>query len=354
MANLFVDGSKLFHHIDRANDWMQGKSIAPVHVEISPTNACNHRCIFCYADHSEHKMGTMERDILLKLMRDMGKIGVRSCLLAGDGEPLVNKHCIDAIIEGANAGVDMALNSNSILYTEEKAKASLPYLVWIRFSVMGHNPETYAYLHGTKTEDFNIAFTNIENSAKIKQKQNLDVTVGTQAVLLPENADGISELAQRIKNTGADYFIVKPFSWNPLNDYQGDSALDLAKKVEEELSKAEALSDKNFSVIIRRNTFSDDGTREYQKCYGLPFISQIAADSKVYTCCPFFGNPDYVLGDLKENSFDEIWHSEKAKAVLKKVQETQDVHKCMTFCRHHQINKLLWNLKNPPDHINFI
>lgn len=354
MANFFFDGSKLFHHLDRVNDWMKGEEIAPVHVEISPTSACNHRCVFCYADHNQHKMGTLKRDLYLDLMRDLGHTGVRSCLLAGDGEPLVNKHTKDAIKVGKEAGVDMALNSNAILMTEDTAREVLPYLTWARFSVMGHDPETYAKLHVTKETDFELALANITKAAEIKKELGLDVTLGIQQVLLPENGHGIDELARRAKLTGADYFVVKPFSVDNKNDYKGETALDLMERHRDVLERAEAYADDDFAVIIRWNTFSDDGSRDYQRCLGLPFISQIGADGKVYTCCPFFGDENYVLGDLHEMGFKELWFSDKAKEVRDHVRDNQNVHECMTFCRHHQINKSLWGLKNPPDHVNFI
>ena len=121
-----------------------------------------------------------------------------------------------------------------------------------------------------------------------------------------------------------------------------------------ELEEAAALSDENFNCVIRWNTFGDDGSRLYNNCLGLPFISQIAADGKVYTCCPFFGDERYCLGDLKTASFMDLWYGETARAVRKRVEEKQDVHKCMTHCRHHQINAQLWQLRNPPDHVSFI
>ena len=182
----------------------------------------------------------------------------------------------------------------------------------------------------------------------------VNVTIGVQSVLMPENGHGLAILAEKARQTGADYFVIKPFSYNPLNEYDGGRPLDLVREFENILREAEALTTDDFAVIVRRNTFSDNGVRDYDKCLGLPFITQIAADGKVYSCCPFFGNEDYVLGDLHEHRFQDLWFSDKAEAVRKRVEETQDVHACMTFCRHHQINRQLWQLKNPPDHVNFI
>ncbi len=356
MGNLFLDGSKLFHHLDEVNKWRRGEDFPPIHVEVDPTGACNHRCVFCYADHHDHKLGMLPRALFLTLMRDMGAMGVKSCLLAGTGEPLVNKHTIDAAIAGREAGVDIALNTNAIVLNAEKARRVLPVLTWLRCSVMGHTPEVYSKVHVTKPADFETALTNIAAAVEIKRAQGLAVTIGIQQVLLPENGHGVATLARRAKEIGVDYYVLKPFSVDPRNGYDADglTALQLMHRFEDQLAEAEALGDENFASIIRRNTFGDDGARSYQRCLGLPFISQIAADGKVYSCCPFFGDDNYCLGDLNEARYPDLWFGEKARAVRRRIEETQDVHSCMTHCRHHQINTQLWQLRHPPEHVTFI
>ncbi|ACS78938.1 radical SAM protein [Maridesulfovibrio salexigens] len=357
MSKLFLDGCKLFNHLDRLNAWSKGMDIAPVHVEISPTNACNYRCKFCYADYSRHKPTFIPDETLIQMMQDMGDMGVRSCLMAGDGEPLLHPALTKAITTGKNAGVDMALNTNGKLLTPEFSENNLQHLTWLRTSVMALDPDIYAELHGVKSHNISKVLSNLEAAVKIKHRDNLDVTLGIQQVLLPENAKDVYNLAYRSREIGVDYFVLKPFSLHGENEHykNGISALALRDENIELLNKAEQLTTDTFTSIIRWNTFSDDGEREYERCYGLPFIAQVASDSKIYTCCPFFGREEFAYGDLTKASFPEIWHSESAVNLRKKIANDLDVHKeCMTYCRHHQINKVLWNLKKEPMHVNFI
>lgn len=355
MSNLYLDGTKLHHHLESVQRWLKGELIAPLHVEVSPTGACNHRCTFCYADHNDHKLGTIKRDVLLQLMRDMGRMGVKSCLFAGDGEPLVHKHCTEAIRVGAESGVDMALNSNAVLLTEEKAREALPHLTWARFSVMAHEPGLYADIHRTKPEDFQRAIDNIATAARIKREQGLKVTIGIQQVLLPGNGHGVPSLASLARDIGCDYYVLKQFHHDEKNSgYAGDTAVNLMNRYRAEMEEAATLSTDTFTSIIRWHTFAENGERHYKHCLGLPFISQIAGNGKVYTCCPFFGDDRYELGDLNQDSYADIWSSEKAARVRKWVETEQDVSTCMPYCRHHQVNRMCWSLKNPPDHVNFI
>jgi radical SAM protein with 4Fe4S-binding SPASM domain len=212
-------------------------------------------------------------------------------------------------------------------------------------------------IHGTKEINLKRTLKNIEYAANLKKKKGYNVTIGIQQVLLPENAEDVLTLAQISKDIGVDYFVLKPFSLHELNDHYPEavSAIQLRDRYLDKLEKAEALSDRNFSSIIRWNTFLDDGIRTYDRCLGLPFISQIAANGKVYTCCPFFYNDEFMYGDLEHQSFSEIWYGDRAKTIREGIEQNLDVHQhCMSYCRHHQINMLLWKLANPPAHINFI
>ncbi|MDG2204173.1 MAG: radical SAM protein, partial [Alphaproteobacteria bacterium] len=67
---LFLDGTKLLHHPRRLADWQSGKRVFPLHLDISPAGACNHRCVFCIVDYKEHREGFLNGSILKKLLRD--------------------------------------------------------------------------------------------------------------------------------------------------------------------------------------------------------------------------------------------------------------------------------------------
>ena len=68
MANLYLDGSKLQYHLETVEAWLSGENIFPVHVEISPSSACNQRCIICCVDFKGHGPTLLSRDVLLKLI----------------------------------------------------------------------------------------------------------------------------------------------------------------------------------------------------------------------------------------------------------------------------------------------
>lgn len=46
-----MDSHKLIYHPEQVAKWLRGENIYPIEVEISPSGACNHRCVFCAVDY---------------------------------------------------------------------------------------------------------------------------------------------------------------------------------------------------------------------------------------------------------------------------------------------------------------
>ncbi len=54
------------------------------------------------------------------------------------------------------------------------------------------------------------------------------------------------------------------------------------------------------------------------------------------------------------NTFKEIWEGEKRVLSIKWVERELDINQCRVNCRMDEINRYLWDLKNHPEHVNFI
>ena len=63
MDNYRVDSHKLMFHPERVTKWLSGENIYPIEIEISPSGACNHRCIFCAYDYIGYQPDFLKKDI---------------------------------------------------------------------------------------------------------------------------------------------------------------------------------------------------------------------------------------------------------------------------------------------------
>lgn len=350
-----IDSHKLIYHVPRVNDWMEGKNVYPIYMEISPIGMCNHRCTFCALDFMEYQKRELSIELLRERLKEMGRLGIKSIMYAGEGEPFLHKYIAEIVSKTKDSGIDVAITSNGALMKADLAERVLPHLEWIKISINAGTDTTYANIHRTKSSDFNKVIKNVSHAVEIKQKKKYKCTIGMQMLLLPENSHEVTLLAETARDMGVDYLVIKPYSQhlmsnsNQYEDIHYESYLDLAESIK-------AFNTETFSVVFRANTMKkwDVADRNYDKCQALPFWSYIDSGGGVWGCSAFLGDERFLYGNINENSFESIWKSEKRKASLKSVENSLDVRNCRINCRMDEINRYLWELKHPPGHVNFI
>ena len=355
MDRYSIDSHKAMYHVDRVAEWGKGKLIYPIYMEISPSGSCNHRCIYCGKDFMAYQPRFLETLIFKVRLKEMGKLGVKSIMYAGEGEPFLHKDISDIIITTKNAGIDVAVTSNAVLFNEKIANEVLPHLTWIKVSIDAAKAHTYAKIHRTRPEDFDKVIKNMAYAAKIRKKNRYLCTLGMQIILLPDNYREITLLAKKAKEIGMDYLVVKPYSHHPLSktsifkDIKYSEYLGLAEK----LSK---LSNTHFNVIFRLHAMKkwDEVQRNYKHCLALPFWAYIDAGGDIWACSMYLTKQNFNFGNIYKNSFKEIWESKKRENLVRWAADKLKTDYCRVNCRMDEVNRFLWELKHPPEHVNFI
>lgn len=354
MDGLRIDSHKLMFHPDRVSDWARGKDIFPIFLDVSPTSACNHSCIFCGLDYAHNNKAVLSGKVMGDLITDCAGHGVRSIMYAGEGEPLINKSLAEIIVLTKKKGIDAALNTNGVLMGKNFLKKTLGSLTWVRVSIDAGCEKTYMKIHGAREGDFARVLDNLKSAVSIKKKMRYDVTIGTQLLLLKENAADALLLAKRLKSIGVDYLIVKPYSKHPLSKNDAGTEIDYTKMagLEKRLLR---YADKDFAVFFRKDTMKKRfKEKPYMRCFGAPFWAYISADGEVYPCHTYLGIKKYSFGNLNKESFYKLWKGNRRKKVMAYFYNKMDARNCRELCRLDEINKYLWQLKNPHPHVNFI
>lgn len=349
-----IDSHKLMFHIARVNDWLKGKMICPIYLEIAPSGGCNHRCVFCALDYLDYKPEFLDLDVLKAAIKGASVLGVKSIMYAGEGEPLLHKNICEIICYTKNSGIDVAITTNGVLLTKEKSRKMLKSLSWIRVSLNAGKSKTYAKVHQTKEEDFYKVLKNLKDAIKIKNGNRLKATIGIQLLLIPENVGEVFILAKLLKNIGVDYLTIKPYSQHPLSAAHIDPAFKYADYayMDEKLLK---IQDDSFKIIFRGQSMESlSVARNYKHCLGLPFWAYITAQGDVYACSAFLGKKEFCYGNIHKDDFRSIMNRNRRKFIIDKVSSKLDVTRCRPICRLDKINSYLWELKNPGPHINFI
>jgi len=113
MADEFrIDSHKLIFHPLRVSKWLSGEKIYPIYAELSPSGACNHRCTFCALDYMEYKPRFLDTALLKERLTEMGRLGLRSIMYGGEGEPFLHKDIGDIIVHTKRSGIDVGITTN--------------------------------------------------------------------------------------------------------------------------------------------------------------------------------------------------------------------------------------------------
>ncbi|MBD3823133.1 MAG: radical SAM protein [Epsilonproteobacteria bacterium] len=358
-----IDSHKMGLHPTRVAKWLEAgdewerlKEVYPLYVEVSPYGGCNHRCTFCALDYMGYENIGLEFDVLKNALSDMAQKGVKSVMFAGEGEPLLSKD-LDLIVEHcSNVGIDTALTTNFVPLSKKNIERCIENCSWIKVSLNAGTAASYAAIHQTKEIDFERVMNNIAYALEHRRANNLKCTLGVQMLLLPENRDEAVILAQKCKEMGVDYLVIKPYSQHNFSETTKYANIDYSQMLDVE-EQLKAFNDEKFSVVFRANTMKKYVAKEhaYEKCCSTPFFwGYIAADGSVYGCSAYLGDEKFCYGNIYENSFSDIWEGEKRKASYDFVQNGLDINDCRVNCRMDEVNRYLWRLKNPQAHDNFI
>lgn len=346
---------KIFAHAQALNDIGEGRRIVPIYIRIKPTNYCNHKCYYCsYADNelglrdSVNRQDQIPWEKMQEIITDMDDMGVKAVTFSGGGEPLVYPYIVDTMKKIMEVGIDLSIITNGQMLKEERAEV-LANAKWVRVSFDSANAETYAKVRKLPLSAFDEVCSNIYQFSKIKQR---DCELGINFVINHENADQIYDMAQMIKKLGVNHIKYAARVTKDLFTYHEP----FKQSAIEQLHRAKVeLEDENFRII---NKYEDDFNsallfhRCYDKCYINRIFTVIAADSKVYFCHDKAYVKAGVVGDLKNQSFKDLWFSEET---VKRYQEFNPQKECKHHCVYDDRNELLNTFYSlDRNHINFI
>lgn len=326
-----IDGQKLAFHPARVAQWLEGrdewekaKALYPLYVEVSPVGACNHRCTFCAVDYIGYEAKSLDTDVLIARLQEMAKLGVKSVMFAGEGEPLLHKHIGKITTEAAFAGLDVAFTTNGVLL--HRLEVAMHKCKWVKVSVNAGTEATYRVIHKAKKGDWEKVWENIRAAKRWKGS----CEIGAQMVVLPENVAEIEAFRDMCDAAEVDYAVIKPYSQHKFSltrVYEG--------------YKPVALPANGKRLVIRTEAIAST-EHPYEKCNATPFFwAYMMASGDVYSCSAYLLDERFRLGNINTETFREIWEGERRQANWKLLREELDIHECRVNCRMARANEYL-------------
>ena len=346
-----IDSSKIMFHPKLVSEWLEAdtwekaKKIYPPYWEITTSAACNHRCTFCSVDAIGYPAILMDEGILFERLGEAKKLGVKSVMYAGTGEPLAHKRINQIVSSAAFWELDQAFTTNGVLLDKLKHPEMCS---WIKVSLNAGTKESYAKIHQTDEKDWDKVWDNIRSL--VGRKGNC--AVGVQCVVLPENYVEMATLAVMARDSGVDYLVLKPYSQGTFSIVQRQ--IDY-KEMEDELQACKQFSTPSFQVIYRENAVKQESEEHhYHVCNATPFTwTYTLATGEMFACSAHLLDKRFSIGNINTQTFQEIWEGDERKRVWE-MMKTFDIGQCRKNCRQNQVNIYLDQLKNGIPHQNFI
>jgi sulfatase maturation enzyme AslB (radical SAM superfamily) len=230
----------------------------------------------------------------------------------------------------------VALITNGGLLNKEKCKVLAEELSYIRFSIDAGCSATHARLHKSRNplnDNYEKIMENIVHLVTWKRKLKKKIKIGAGYLVHPENTQEIFSLVAKMKEIGVDYVQIRPIC-----TLTREERVLITNESKRQIEHSLKLMDENFHVFPILHRFDEimSFERGYDTCYGHALIGIIGADCKVHLCCQLKGKKKYVMGDLHENSFKDVWEGEQRKDVIHGLA----VNDCPP-CRYNKYNEIL-------------
>jgi MoaA/NifB/PqqE/SkfB family radical SAM enzyme len=285
-----------------------------------------------------------------RILSDFHEMGGKATQLTGGGEPLLYPHKEKMFDDIIHYGFDYALVTNGTLLTEDLAKRIAPKMSWARISIDAGRSGTYSDIRGVDERLYDKAIHSI--SLLRKYAENPQFRLGVGFVMNNENYMEVYDACVIAKEAGADNVRISAVFHKDGMKHFKKLTIQIGSKLAE---KAEELNDETFKVYNLFDERIDNlrvGKQDYKFCGTKELLCVIGGNCDVYTCCSLAFHKKGKIGNLKEQSFKELWDSERKKKMFERFDASKV---CNYMCLYESRNRFINQLLNKNvSHINFI
>jgi radical SAM protein with 4Fe4S-binding SPASM domain len=369
------------HWPQRTRMILEGRyhELPPVHFEGIFTLVCNFMCPHCsrrvtrskwvdggtWAHTTEvERRNTMHPDGIKRVIDEMVTVKTdhQMGIVWGGGDPTANPFTYDAMRYARSKGILASFLTNGVYLDCERALDVEPIL--IRISLNCGTEQTYRRFHGYPKglNAFDRVRSVMRNLAKLKVDRGAQTLIGISLIMDDRNLSDMAAAAAEIRAVvesaggGIDYVIVRP-----VMNYSHFSA-DWAKLSRNTASEAWSLAqpggvlydvlqaDLGIPVIPIKDSFDappEAASYRDTRCLAYGMAGEIRHNGDVQLCSDSYGDPQYTIGNLFEQSLAEIWQSQRRTTVLEAINARACFQtKCPHNSRGHHYNRLFHQIEH--------
>ncbi len=295
----------------------------PISVELTLTNQCNLRCVYCSDMDLRQRQGIgkmLGQDVLMSLFDDLARGGTRGIVLEGGGEPTLYKGFSEIVYYAKKVGLAVGLITNG---TQDLAAELLKKFEWIRVSLDASTAKEYVDLKGV--DCFEKVISNIAKYAQYCP------SVGVGYVVTNQNISQIESLVMRLREINVSYVQCRPVVDNK----------ELYPK-DIDLSYLKFYQTGKFGVVVEGMMENAESGNHGLPCHAHSITSIISGDGSVYVCGRL-NIYDWLkpIGNITRQSFHSIWNGDERRRQARMIQKADFCRQNCPQCRISKFNALL-------------
>ncbi len=276
--------------VGKPNHWA-----LPFSISIEPTTSCNLRCPECPSGLRSftRPTGMLKEDLFRKTIDELQNT-LSYLVFYFQGEPYLHPQFLDLVRYAVSKKIYTATSTNAHYLTDEMAKRTVQSgLDRLIISIDGTTQETYqSYRIGGNLDKVVEGTKNIIRWKK--ELKSLTPFVVFQFLVVKQNEHQIEAVQNLAKEIGVDHVALKTAQ---IYDFKNGS--DLIPTIDK-YSRYKNEEDGHYTI---KNELLNHCWKMWHSCV-------VTWDGKVVPCC-FDKDAHYVMGDLAQQTFKEIWQSEK-------------------------------------------
>lgn len=280
----------------------------PVSLAIEPTTSCNLRCPECPSGLRSftRPTGMLKRELFDVVLDQLADTLVWMTFYF-QGEPYLHQELLEMVKTASERGIYTSTSTNAHYLDEEVSRATVESgLDRLVVSIDGTSQDAYqAYRKGGKLERVLEGTRNVVRWKRALRSKTPHVIF--QFLVVRQNEHQIPELKALARQLGVDQVKLKTAQ---IYDFENGSPL--------------IPENPRYSryAINRDGTWSLKNSLE-NHCWKMWHSCVVTWDGRVVPCC-FDKDAHHVLGDIRTETFSEIWYGERYQAFRSALLKSRD------------------------------
>ncbi len=301
---------------DFLEEHFKGKpQLTNLHIEI--ISKCNERCIHCYIPH-DNKVSYIEPDLFYDILEQCKNMRLLHLTLSG-GEPMLHKNFCDFLRKCKEYDFSVNVLSNLTLLNDEilnemRANSLLGVQVSL-YSMDSDIHDGITQVKGSLEKTKNAILKLIEN----------DIPLQISCPIMKQNKNCYNEVINWAKkhniHVGDDYGIIARYNHTTQNLSCRLSMDEIKEVIDDKITNdSKYIEQIEIEAEKKKNMTSDDFV-----CSVCHSSICIADNGNVHPCA---GWQDYIVGNIKETSLNDIWKKSQKVHYLRSLRR-KDFPKCI-------------------------